>query len=88
MLKIGKTEGPLALYKGFTVSFLRLGPHTMLSILFWQLLRKQYFSFINENQQINQSKPGINDKDKSHSCVYKDVDNRKEHKVNKFPNVG
>jgi len=42
MYKIMKTEGLWGFYKGFSASFLRLGPHTVLSIFFWQLLRKEY----------------------------------------------
>jgi len=42
-LKILKTEGPLGYYKGLTASFLRLGPHTVLSLCFWQEMRKYYF---------------------------------------------
>ena len=42
MIKMFKTEGFLGFYKGFSASFLRLGPHTVLSIFFWQLLRKEY----------------------------------------------
>ena len=49
MLKIMRSEGFLGFYKGFTVSFLRLGPHTVLSIFFWQQLRKQYFAAKGEN---------------------------------------
>lgn len=40
---LGKTwrqEGPLALYKGLGLAYLRLGPHTVLSMLFWDELRK------------------------------------------------
>ncbi|XP_003228295.2 solute carrier family 25 member 34 isoform X2 [Anolis carolinensis] len=33
-------EGPLALYKGLGPAYLRLGPHTILSLLFWDELRK------------------------------------------------
>ena len=40
LVKMLHTEG---LYGFYTVSFLRLGPHTVLSICLWQLLRKQYF---------------------------------------------
>lgn len=40
--KIFRTEGFLGFYKGFSASFLRLGPHTVLSIFFWQLLRREY----------------------------------------------
>ncbi|XP_060040420.1 solute carrier family 25 member 34 isoform X3 [Erinaceus europaeus] len=40
LLKIWKQEGPLALYKGLGPAYLRLGPHTILSMLFWDELRK------------------------------------------------
>lgn len=43
-LKIFRTEGLRGFYKGFSASFLRLGPHTVLSIFFWQLLRKEYIT--------------------------------------------
>nr|XP_033778625.1 solute carrier family 25 member 34 [Geotrypetes seraphini] len=39
-LKISKKEGVLALYKGITAAYIRLGPHTILSLLFWDELRK------------------------------------------------
>nr|XP_005544771.1 solute carrier family 25 member 34 isoform X2 [Macaca fascicularis] len=40
MVKIWRQEGPLALYKGLAPAYLRLGPHTILSMLFWDELRK------------------------------------------------
>ncbi|XP_017720748.1 PREDICTED: solute carrier family 25 member 34 isoform X2 [Rhinopithecus bieti] len=40
MVKIWRQEGPLALYKGLGPAYLRLGPHTILSMLFWDELRK------------------------------------------------
>ncbi|XP_055241185.1 solute carrier family 25 member 34 isoform X1 [Gorilla gorilla gorilla] len=40
MVKIWQQEGPLALYKGLGPAYLRLGPHTILSMLFWDELRK------------------------------------------------
>ncbi|XP_029434818.1 solute carrier family 25 member 34 [Rhinatrema bivittatum] len=39
-LKISGKEGFLALYKGITAAYIRLGPHTILSLLFWDELRK------------------------------------------------
>ncbi|XP_017271212.1 solute carrier family 25 member 34 [Kryptolebias marmoratus] len=41
MLKVCQTEGPLGLYKGMGPVFLRLAPHTVLSMLFWDLMRQQ-----------------------------------------------
>lgn len=40
LVKIWQQEGPLALYKGLGPAYLRLGPHTVLSMLFWDELRK------------------------------------------------
>lgn len=40
LLKTWRQEGPLALYKGLGPAYLRLGPHTILSMLFWDELRK------------------------------------------------
>ncbi|KAG0201228.1 hypothetical protein BGX28_005906 [Mortierella sp. GBA30] len=38
-LKTVQLEGPLALYKGFSMCWLRLGPHTMLSLMIFEKLR-------------------------------------------------
>uniref|UniRef100_A0A8C6RN56 Solute carrier family 25 member 34 n=1 Tax=Nannospalax galili TaxID=1026970 RepID=A0A8C6RN56_NANGA len=40
LVKIYQQEGPLALYKGLGLAYLRLGPHTILSMFFWDELRK------------------------------------------------
>ncbi|KAL4659905.1 solute carrier family 25 member 35-like [Arapaima gigas] len=37
-----KKEGLIGLYKGLGASYFRLGPHTILSLLFWNELRKVY----------------------------------------------
>ncbi|KAJ8266089.1 hypothetical protein GJAV_G00125750 [Gymnothorax javanicus] len=37
-----KKEGLMGLYKGIGASYFRLGPHTILSLLFWNELRKLY----------------------------------------------
>ncbi|XP_019367120.1 PREDICTED: solute carrier family 25 member 34 [Gavialis gangeticus] len=39
-VQISGKEGVLALYKGIGPAYLRLGPHTILSLLFWDELRK------------------------------------------------
>lgn len=38
--KVFRQEGPLAFYRGFTMSFLRLWPHSVLSLLVFEQLRK------------------------------------------------
>lgn len=38
-VKTVQREGPLALYKGFLMCWLRLGPHTMLSLMIFEKLR-------------------------------------------------
>lgn len=50
-LKILQTEGLRGFYKGFSASFLRLGPHTVLSIFFWQLLRKEYIAVVKKPEE-------------------------------------
>lgn len=37
--KIFKAEGVWGFYKGFGASFFRIGPHTMLSLVFWDQLK-------------------------------------------------
>lgn len=41
MVKVCQAEGLRGFYKGMGPVFLRLAPHTMLSMLFWDLLRQQ-----------------------------------------------
>ncbi|MBN3300751.1 S2534 protein, partial [Amia calva] len=43
--RVCRAEGPLGLYKGLGPAFLRLGPHTVLSMLFWDLLRQRAFLY-------------------------------------------
>ncbi|XP_069502303.1 solute carrier family 25 member 35-like [Ambystoma mexicanum] len=38
-----RNEGFLGLYKGIGASYFRTGPHTILSLLFWNELRKHYY---------------------------------------------
>ncbi|XP_067294030.1 solute carrier family 25 member 35 [Pseudorasbora parva] len=40
-----KKEGMTGLYKGLGASYFRLGPHTILSLLFWNELRTLYHSY-------------------------------------------
>ncbi|XP_061075346.1 solute carrier family 25 member 34 isoform X1 [Conger conger] len=45
LLKVYQTEGLLGLYKGMGPVFFRLAPHTVLSMLFWDLLRQRAFRY-------------------------------------------
>lgn len=38
-VKIVRVEGPLALYKGLISNYMRLGPHTVLNLTFWDLFK-------------------------------------------------
>lgn len=38
-IKIIRVEGPLALYKGLFSNYMRLGPHTILNLTFWDLFK-------------------------------------------------
>ena len=44
-VKIFRREGLLAFYKGIGPHYFRIGPHTFLSLLFWDELRKKYKSY-------------------------------------------
>ncbi len=37
--KIGRIEGVRGYYKGFVAHYLRLGPHTLLTFIFWEQLK-------------------------------------------------
>ncbi|GAU92531.1 hypothetical protein RvY_04600-2 [Ramazzottius varieornatus] len=50
--KIYEKEGPLGFYKGWSAVFLRLAPHTILSLIFWDELRKLYFGPSNLNVKV------------------------------------
>lgn len=45
--KIWKSEGFLGFYKGIGPSYLRLGPHTVLCLVFWDKLRIMYSDYTN-----------------------------------------
>ncbi|KAJ3056776.1 Mitochondrial oxaloacetate carrier protein [Rhizophlyctis rosea] len=40
IMKTVRSEGPAALYKGFTAAYLRIGPHTVLMFVFLEQLKK------------------------------------------------
>ncbi|XP_012688470.1 LOW QUALITY PROTEIN: solute carrier family 25 member 34-like [Clupea harengus] len=45
MLKVSQAEGLLGLYKGIWPVFLRLAPHTVLSMLLWDLMRQRALQY-------------------------------------------
>ncbi|KAF7665839.1 hypothetical protein LDENG_00129390 [Lucifuga dentata] len=45
LLKVCQTEGVLGLYKGMGPVFLRLAPHTVLSMVFWDLMRQRALKY-------------------------------------------
>lgn len=51
MGKIFRSEGILAFYKGLTASFIRIGPHTVLSLSFWQFFRNQYYRYFPKHSE-------------------------------------
>ncbi|XP_068171991.1 solute carrier family 25 member 34 [Antennarius striatus] len=54
MLKVCRAEGLLGLYKGMGPVFLRLAPHTVLSMLFWDLMR-QHAMKDNQDQELTKT---------------------------------
>ncbi|GJQ75516.1 hypothetical protein Trydic_g17603 [Trypoxylus dichotomus] len=44
-IKVSKSEGFLGFYKGIGPCYLRLGPHTVLSLVFWDMLKDCYAGF-------------------------------------------
>ncbi len=44
-VKIFRKEGVWGFYKGWAASLFRLGPHTIISLVFWDQLRVGYFKF-------------------------------------------
>lgn len=41
LVKVSRTEGVLGLYKGMGPVFMRLAPHTVLSMLLWDVMRQK-----------------------------------------------
>ncbi|MGH0132419.1 UNVERIFIED_CONTAM: hypothetical protein FKN15_049807 [Acipenser sinensis] len=44
-VRVSRKEGLVGLYKGMGPSFMRLGPHTVISMLLWDLLRHTAFQY-------------------------------------------
>ncbi|XP_052082588.1 solute carrier family 25 member 35-like [Mytilus californianus] len=51
--KIMKKEGPWGFYKGWGPSFIRIAPHSVLSLMFWDQLRKTYERRYHKQLEIN-----------------------------------
>ncbi|XP_010338142.1 solute carrier family 25 member 35 isoform X2 [Saimiri boliviensis] len=45
LLQTARTEGICGIYKGIGASYFRLGPHTILSLFFWDQLRSLYYTY-------------------------------------------
>lgn len=45
LLQTARTEGIFGMYKGIGASYFRLGPHTILSLFFWDQLRILYYTY-------------------------------------------
>lgn len=45
LLQTARTEGIFGMYKGIGASYFRLGPHTILSLFFWDQLRLLYYTY-------------------------------------------
>ncbi|XP_019521524.1 PREDICTED: solute carrier family 25 member 35 isoform X1 [Hipposideros armiger] len=45
LLQTARTEGIFGMYKGIGASYFRLGPHTILSLFFWDQLRNLYYTY-------------------------------------------
>lgn len=46
LTKVIRNEGPLALWKGFTPYYARLGPHTVLTFIFLEQLNHAYNNLV------------------------------------------
>ena len=44
--QVVRQEGPLALWKGFTPAYARLGPHTVLVLVFLEQLNAAYYKHV------------------------------------------
>lgn len=44
--RVVRQEGPLALWKGFTPYFCRLGPHTVLTFIFLEQMNSAYNQYV------------------------------------------
>ncbi|CAL8093213.1 unnamed protein product [Orchesella dallaii] len=50
--KIFKAEGVLGFFKGWTAIYFRLGPHTLLSLVFWDQLKSMHKSYTTEQETL------------------------------------
>lgn len=53
--KVIRSEGVLALWKGFTPYYARLGPHTVLTFIFLEQMNKSYYTYVLGEEQTKSS---------------------------------
>jgi solute carrier family 25 protein 34/35 len=51
--KIHHEEGLIGFYKGWTANYFRLGPHTLLLLVFWDRLKSSYRIYEEKNKILN-----------------------------------
>lgn len=54
VVKIYKTEGVAAFYKGIGPMYLRLGPHSVLCLVFWDEFKKLYDNYFNDRKEVHE----------------------------------
>ncbi|XP_071509466.1 solute carrier family 25 member 35-like [Diadema antillarum] len=52
VVKILRQEGPLGFYKGWSASWFRLAPQTVLSLSFWDVARKHYHRHLERREKL------------------------------------
>lgn len=55
LIKVVRQEGPLALWKGFTPYYARLGPHTVLTFIFMEQLNDLYNKLVLKDENARSS---------------------------------
>lgn len=55
MVKIYKSEGFMAFYKGLGPMYLRLGPHSVLCLVFFDQLRAYAYTYFPPNKAVTQT---------------------------------
>ena len=50
LIKFTARQGPLAFYKGYVPAFVRLGPHTILTFVFFEQIRQNFGVLVQEQK--------------------------------------